>query len=192
MSVGSMSGSHRSSSSTSRLISLSERMLASPSLSGTTQDLRLPSRGCKTALGSKTAQLLLCGQVLSRLDGRQEYCLKRRTNGASNPARKVDANAIFNLRYAGRAPGRPLRLFALRPRSDAASQDHLAAVGLDADAAGIKFGCASERLLDLTLDIDRRDLRSHQQTVANTLDPPHSADRLFGAFALVVPLHFPF
>src|SRR5262249_40574032 len=36
------------------------------------------------------AQHLLCGQVLSRLDGRQEYCLKQRTNGASTPARNVD------------------------------------------------------------------------------------------------------
>src|SRR5882757_1759829 len=81
----------------------------------------------------------------------------------------LDGEPVVDLGDAGRLPCGALGLLALGPGPHLAAEDDLAAVGLDGDLVRFELGAALERLLDLALDLRRRDPRLDVDEVADAL-----------------------
>src|SRR4051794_17782697 len=75
-----------------------------------------------------------------------------------DPMSRYDGDEVLDGGDPGSGPGRPRRLLFFGQRAHAAAQDHLAAVDLDGDAAGVQLGAALESLFDLGLELGRGDL----------------------------------
>src|ERR1700730_467605 len=71
-------------------------------------------------------------------------------------------------------------------------QNDLTTVRFDGDATCVDLGGPPEPLLDLPLDLDRRNVRPDFDAVAHALDAAHAPNRLLRLFTLVVPLDIAF
>src|ERR1700730_10064561 len=175
MSVGSKSGSHRNSSSTSRLISWSDLMIATPPVD-------YPQRGYVQISGRGTPTNKPASAHC--VDGRQVQRIIRQ----SPETLDVYPYAVVSAGNAGPPPRRPLCLFALRPGAHGPPQYDLSAVSLDGDTACVEFCGAPQRFLDFSLDVDRRDQRPDVNVVVDVFDASHAPNCFFCQVTLIVPL----
>src|SRR5882757_10582592 len=72
---------------------------------------------------------------------------------------RADREVILHLDYPRRRPGGALSFPPFGPRTNGASEDHLAAIRFYGNAAGVDLRAAPECLLDLAFDLARRDVR---------------------------------
>ena len=100
----------------------------------------------------------------------------------------ADRDPIFDLGHARREPGGALGLPPLGPRPYALPLRITSPyVRFDGDVFSVDLRVAAKRLLDLGLDLGRRDLRFKSYEVGDALDAPGASGGLFGARALIVP-----
>src|SRR3954447_8602232 len=119
------------------------------------------------------------------------FVMDEHRGGRTDHGSRVDRDQVLHLGDTGRRPGDTLGLTALRPRPYAPGQDHLAALGGDADPFRVCLGRAYQGVLDLLLELigRRAGTRPHGDEVADPLNAGEVPDHPLRLPPLVVPVH---
>ena len=76
-----------------------------------------------------------------------------------------DPYVILDFGYARRAPGRPLRLFSLRPGSHVSTEDHLTGTRFHNDLFCVDLCGSMKRPFDRVYDIAGRNVRLYDNQI---------------------------